>query len=194
MTYNPFVDPVNGSLYEDLQGSLALAGLPAANPARVTPYDYNSAGAISVYPVLAFDNSWGENAFFVFQSNHSMELSSVLELHAHIVLPTAPTGTDKIAFEVEVIAAPIGGTFAEVAGSPFTSADFSVDTAHKHYYMDLCNIPAVNTTVSTIYHLNVKRVQESATTDDYAPDVYVLSIDCHQQCDALGSRQEESKE
>ncbi|MBT4147478.1 MAG: hypothetical protein HOE45_11510, partial [Gammaproteobacteria bacterium] len=92
-----------------------------------------------------------------------------------------------------VVAAPIGGTFTEVTGSPFTAEATMVSGAETdHGYLDdLAAIPDVNTTVSSIYLVKLKRI--AASSNEYSGKVYVLFNDEHAIIDSEGSRQEGQK-
>lgn len=65
------------------------------------------------------------------------------------------------------------------------------DLSNTQHYFQLANIPASNTTVSTIYKCKLTRI--AATADEYAGEIYVTGIDCHYKKDSLGSRNETSK-
>jgi len=120
-----------------------------------------------------------------------MKLNSVLDLHIHYVLPSEDVGK-KIKFQLDVIAAGIHGTWAVPTGSPFTREHTIIaGEATKHNLLDICDIPAVNTTVSSIYTCELTRI--AVSSDEYSGEVYVKYIDCHYEKDSLGSASETSK-
>ena len=123
------------------------------------------------------------------QTFHKMKLSSILESHIHFITEGADIG-GKFKFQLQVVAAPIGGTFAEVAGSPFTAEKTMESGAETdHGYLDnLANIPGINTTVSTAYLVKLKRI--AAASNEYAGKVYAIFNDEHYMVDSEGSRQE----
>ena len=99
---------------------------------------------------------------------------------------------DRFKFQLDVIVAPIGGGWSVPTGSPFASEVLmSADLSNAHRLEDIADIPASNTTVSTIYKFKLTRVDASA--DEYAGEVYLEFTDCHFQKDTIGSRQEGAK-
>jgi len=118
----------------------------------------------------------------------------VLDFHIHYVLPNTTTIGHKFKFQLDVIAAGFGAQWAVPTGSPF-SKEFTVaanDDTH-HRLGEVADIPAVNTTVSTIYKFKLTRVAPAAPATDYASEVYITFMDCHYLKDGLGSRTEAAK-
>lgn len=175
--------------YDDMQGVITTAGIPPANAPDIVYWDHGIGSGVT-FPVYAFDT--GEYVYLTFQTFHSTELSTVIDNHIHYSTPTDGTG-DRFQFQLDVIAAPIGGTWAVPTGSPFTKeVTISTDDSDSHRLVDIADIPGVNTTVSTLYKVKLQRI--AATVDEYAGDVYVHINDCHWQGDTLGSEAETSKE
>jgi hypothetical protein len=177
-------------VYDDLQIAINNVKLPpSSSPDNTILYDYGVGGGVT-YPVLGFDI--GEYIYFDIQTSHAMKLNSILDVHFHYTLPNTTTIGDNIKFQLDVISASIGGQWAVPTGSPFTK-EFSVvandDTYHR--LVDIADIPAINTTVSTVYKCKLSRI--SASANDYGSDIYITFIDCHYQKDTLGSRQEYAK-
>lgn len=174
--------------YDDIQGSLAGAKQsPSASPTW-REYDFGISGGVDFW-VQGFDI--GNSIDISIQTPHAMKLSTVLENHLHGILPTAPSAGDKVQWQIDVIAAGVGGVFAVPTGSPFTSGDLEpVSDAHtRHNLMEIAEIPAANTTVSSIYMIKLTRI--AATGTDYSGEVYLLFNDSHfQQDQSRGSRSE----
>jgi hypothetical protein len=121
-----------------------------------------------------------------------MKLETILDLHIHYYLPNTTNTGDKFKFQLDVVAAAINGQWAVPTGSPF-SAEGTVATNDDTYHrlLEVANIPAVNTTVSTVYKCKLSRIAASA--NEYGSDVYVTFVDSHYQIDTVGSRAETSK-
>ena len=99
---------------------------------------------------------------------------------------------DRIKFQLDVIAAGIGEAYAAPVGSPF-SAEYTLIANESGYHrlLDIAAVPAVNTTISTVYQCRLTRV--AASVDDYANEVYVDFDDSHVSINTMGSRQEDAK-
>jgi len=118
-------------------------------------------------------------------------LNSILDQHIHYMTPTDGTGK-RFKFQLDVIAAGIQGSWAVPTGSPFTKeVTMSGDYSNAHQLTDIADIPAVNTTVSSLYTCKLTRI--AASTDEYSGEVYIKFIDGHYQLDSLGSESETSK-
>ena len=176
-------------VYDDLQVSISNVKLPASNDPDWVDWDHGVAAGVT-YPVLGF--ALNEYIYFEVQTSHQMRLNSILDVHCHYSVPSDGTG-DRFKFQLDVVAAGIGEAWAVPTGSPFTAEkSMTTDESDTHKLLELADIPAVNTTVSTIYKCKLTRI--AATQDEYAGDVYISYIDCHYQKDSAGSYQEGSKE
>ena len=121
-----------------------------------------------------------------------MKLNTILDHHIHFTLPDTTDIGDRFKFQLDVIAAGINAQWAVPTGSPFTSErQVAANDDTYHRFEDVAQIPASNTTVSTLYKCKLSRI--AATADEYAGDVYVTFTDCHYEKDTVGSRQETSK-
>ena len=174
--------------YEDLQVSVGRVRLGATAP---TWRAYNHGiGSGVTFDVLGF----GVNDYINFdvQTRHAMKLDSPLCLHIHFILPNTTNIGDKFKIEATVIGAAIGDSFDTLQSSPFTGEYTIVagdDT--KHGYLDIGELDSINTTVSSIYTVQLKRIAASA--NEYGSEVYLKYSDCHYQVDDRGSQEEDSK-
>lgn len=176
-------------VYEDLQVSISNIKLPPAQEPSDVLYDCGVVGGVT-FPFLGF--ALNEYIYFDVQTSHSMKLNTVLENHIHFILPNTTNIGDKFKFQLDVIAAGINGQWTVPTGSPFAGEHtVAADDDTYHRYLDIADIPASNTTVSTIYKCKLTRV--AATSDEYGSEVYITFTDCHYQKNTMGSRQENSK-
>lgn len=182
------VDQINGGrVYDDLQVSLGRVRLGSSAPTWRT-YNHGIGGGIT-FDVLGF--AVGNEIFFDIQTRHSMKLNTILENHIHYTTPNDGTNK-KFKFQLDVIAAEINGNWAVSSGSPFTKEEtMTEDCSNKHCYLDLTDIPSVNSTVSTIYKCKLTRIAASA--DEYSGEIYLQFNDSHFQKDTIGSLNENSK-
>ena len=168
--------------WDDLQVSLSSARVPAASAPTWRTFDFGLGGP--AFAVLGFAE--GDYIDFSMQTSHSMEINSILFNHIHGTLPSNSSG-DSVKWQLDVIAGGVGEAFATVAGSPFTEEYIlSGDEAAKHNMFDVGEIPAVNTTVSTVYLCRLTRI--ASTVPKYAPEVYLIFDDAHYKKDAIGSK------
>jgi len=174
--------------YDDLQVAVSGGRLPPANAATWRTWDYGTGGGIN-FPVLGFDV--GDRFEFFIQTTHKTQLSSVLDHHIHWSIPANSLG-DRFQFQLDVIGAPIGSSFATLASSPFT-VEYILDGTESgvHKLLDIANLDAINTTVSTCYICILTRI--AATTNEYGPEVYVFFTDSHVFQDTAGSITERKK-
>lgn len=185
------VTPITYSdtVYEDLQVDVNRTKRGTSPPAERT-YDFGTGGVAMA--VSGFDV--GESVFLTIQTQHSMKLNTILDLHIHFTVPDEAAGDlgDEFQFQLDVIASGIDGTWAVPSGSPFTATHtIAVGDSTKHRTLEIADIPAVNTTVSTVYECELKRI--AAVGDEYGSEVYVIFADCHFKKDTAGSTEESSK-
>jgi len=178
----------DATVYEDLQVSISNVRIPPSNAPTWRQYDHGIVGGVT-FPVLGF--ALNELVYFDVQTSHSMKLQTILDNHVHFMTPTDGTG-DNFKFQLDVIAAPINGSWAAPTGTPFT-VQYAItgDYTNAHKIFEMADIPAVNTTVSTLYKCKLTRIAASA--DEYASEVYVEFTDCHYKKDTIGSRLENAK-
>lgn len=177
-------------VYDDNQVSISNIRVPPANAPTQRLYNHGIGGGVT-FPVLGF--AVGDYMFFDVQTYHRMKLNTILDSHMHFMTPTDGSATpDRFQFQLDVIVAPINGNWTVPTGSPFTWEHIiAADYTNYHAYDDIADIPASNSTVSTIYKFRLERI--AATVNEYAGEVYVQFTDCHYQVNTMGSRQEGSK-
>lgn len=175
--------------YDDIQTNISNVRIPPANAPTWRDYAFGIGGGVT-FPVLGF--AVGDYIYFDIQTPHAMQLNSILEEHFHFTTPTNGTGS-RFQFQLDVISAPVNGQWSVPTGSPFISEEImSGDDSTYHRLHESGSIPAVNTSVSTLYKCQLTRI--AATQDEYAGEVYINFIDGHYLRDRDGSEQEYTKE
>jgi len=173
----------NYKVYDDMQVSVNNIAKGVKAPTdRLYTYEV---GDIT-FATLGFAKN--DYVHFDIQTSHSMEINSTLEVHIHFTLPSvAADAGKKIVWRLDVIYATVDGTWTLVTGSPFTSPTYVVVTGDNTIarMLSIATLPAVNTTVSTIYKCILTRVDGVAT--EYPPEAYLVYIDCHYLKDTNGS-------
>jgi len=170
-------------LYDDLQVSISNVKVPTSGAPTERLYAFGIGGGVT-FPVLGF--ALNNYMYFDVQTRHEGKLNAIIDNHIHFTLPNTTNIGDKFKFQLDVIAAGIDIQWAVPTGSPF-SAEYTVATNDNTYHRlkDIADIPAVNSTVSTVYKCKLTRIAASA--NEYASEVYVSFTDCHYQKDRLGS-------
>ena len=177
-------------VYEDLQVSISNVRVPASS-APTERLHAHGIGSGVTFPSLGF--ALNDYLYFTVQTHHAMKLKTILDNHIHFMTPTDGSGTpDRFQFQLDVIAAALNGNYAVPTGSPFTKEHtIAADYSNTHKLQDLADIPAVNTTVSTLYKCKLTRI--AATQDEYGEEVYVDFMDYNYQKYTMGSRKEGAK-
>jgi len=176
-------------VYEDLQVSISNIRVPAVNTPTERLYNHGIGGGIT-FPVLGFIVD--DYMYFDVQTHHAAQLNQIIDNHIHWILPNTTDIGDKFKFQLDVIAAGVNAAFAVPTGSPFTAEHTIVANDNtNHRVLQLADIPAVNSTVSTIYSCVLTRIAASA--DEYGSEVYIKFNDCHYLKDTCGSRSEDTK-
>jgi hypothetical protein len=173
--------------WDDIQVAVGRLRLGASAPTW-RAYNYG-AGAIN-FDVLGF--AVGNIIDFTVQTSHSMKINTILQNHIHFILPNTTNIGDKFQFQLDVKAAGVNGQYAIPTGSPFT-AEYTVQANDNttHRVLEIAEIPAVNTTLSTVYKCKLTRI--AATSNEYGSEVYLDFSDCHYQIDDRGSQEQFSK-
>lgn len=175
----------NATVYEDIQINVTTAKVPAVNAPQWTTWNYGVPGGVE-FAVLGFGP--GDYQDFYIQTQHSMQLNSILDNHIHFSIPSNDAGK-KFKFQLDAIVAGVGSAFVVPSGSPFTK-EYTITSSGLGYHqiLNLANVPALNSTVSTIYVCRLKRIDASSL--EYGSNVYVVFNDSHFIKDSLGSSQE----
>lgn len=185
-TSNPTTRDIQGGItYDDLQVSISLGRVPAAN--APTWSDITLDGF--TFKILSFTLNDYLDLFI--QTTHSTQLSTLIDNHIHWTIAADEVG-DEIAFEITGIGAGIGSSFASIG--TITSPDYVLQTsdAGKHKLLEIGDIPAINDTVSSVFVIRLTRVAVADGTDASGA-VGVLFNDCHVKLNSFGSLSEDSK-
>ena len=177
--------PANIVGYDDIQGQLASARRFAGTEPTDRNYDHGTGDGVN-YACLGFDV--GDAVFSTWQTPHAMKLNSDLELHFHWSVPTSAAGK-KFKLQFDMIEAGVHGTWATVAGSPFTKeVTLAGGEESKHNLDVLDTFTSKNTSVSSLYKVKLSRI--AASSDEYGEEVYLDFIDGHYEQDQpRGSRE-----
>ena len=183
------IDPLD-VMWRDIKAPSQSVKLDATNPPTAQAYKGGS--------VLSFASNPNQKVYFNMQLNHDWKMSTDLDAHLHIVLPTAGAGAgvENVKFDLTYSWAYIGYEFPAETTITVTR-DVQNDAADTHIYLDIGDILESNAVgsqsegVSSMLICSLER--DTSVANDYSSAVYLLEADFHVQVDSLGSRQEAVK-
>ncbi len=172
-------------VYNDMIGAISQARLPAAN---APSWESITLDGITV-DILAFDT--GDKIPLFVQTEHGVALEQVIGNHIHWTMAANDAG-DEFQFQITGVGAGIGELFQSIG--TIKSGDYTLtgNEATRHNYMDIGDIPALNTTVSSVFIIIVERIAPD-DGNDTAEKIYVFFNDSHPIFDQIGSRTETVK-
>lgn len=113
-------------------------------------------------------------------------------VHIHAVLGSAPTGTDNVRWETQVITFDAAGDLSEAARLTTTTVDMPIDgawAANSYHIVGVINLTIPTLTASSIVQVQIRR-KSSDAADTYESDFYVLDFDGHAQYNRFGTYEE----
>ena len=185
--HNPREVGSSGGLatYDDMQGSISTARVPVANAPTWTNVTLDG----FTTQVLAFDTNDYIDIFI--QTSHSIQLNQIIDYHVHWLLINEDSG-DEFQFQISGVAAGIGEAFTSIGTVKSGDVLLTGSDTGKHNYLDIGEVPALNTTVSTAYIIRLTRIAPDDGNDS-AENIGILFSDGHPLWDTMGSLQETSK-
>lgn len=169
------------SVYQDANvGGLVLRTGGTA-PGVVQWLD-NDGDATGLYTIGFAD---GEQGSGVIELPHDYKEGTNIVFHIHYGINDAPTGTDKIRFDLIYNVQRDGTTFVDA--TTIDSTDVTVDTQYKTGRVDFSAIDGTNFKIGDQFNFTIKRT--TAVGDAYAGEVLAQTIGFHYEVDTLGSRQ-----
>ena len=171
--------------YNDMLGSISSARVPTSSAPTWTSITLDG----FTTQALAFDTNDYIDLFV--QTSHGAQLNQIIDNHIHWTIATNDAG-DEFQFQLTGVGAGVGDSFTSIG--TIKSGDYTLvgDEADKHNLLDIGDIPAINTTVSSVYILRLTRIAPD-DGNDTTENIYVLFNDSHMKFDQSGSRQEYTK-
>lgn len=145
---------------------------------------------------LSFDDSSDEYAYFILQLPHSYKEGTDISFHIHWTIKTsgAAGGAESVKWDFTYSASSPKLTTAEswpTASTETVTVDVQNDSADDHLVDTIATITGTNFLISEVLICSLKR--DTGVANNYADEVYVVSMDFHYQLDTHGSRSEWSK-
>lgn len=142
----------------------------------------NDGDATGLYTIGFEDGEQGSGSIEI---PHNYKQGTDLVFHIHYGLNDAPTGTDKIRFDLIYNVQRDGTTFVDA--TTIDSTDVTVDTQYKTGRIDFTAITGTNFLIGDQFNFTIKRT--TAVGDAYSGEVLIETVGFHYEADTLGSRQ-----
>lgn len=167
-------------VYKDINiGGPTLAGNPGQSPDRDEFVD--STGTDT--GILTYALAVGEAVDGAFELQHDYEEGTDVQFHVHWQGIAAPTGTDKVQWELTYVVAR-GGTVMAAATVIVVESDF--DTQYESVRSDFAAITGTNFLIGDQFLFHLERIAASA--DEYGGDALLQTVGVHHRVDTMGSR------
>lgn len=168
------------TVWKDINiGALSLSGPPGLQPGIVNFID-EAAGDTGI---ATYGLAVGEGFSGLFEMQHDYKEGSDVVFHIHWQGITAPTGTDKVKFELTYTIANDETTLDEVTAIVIET-DF--DTRYEFKKSDFPTITGTNIDIGNQFMFTLKRIAASA--DEYTGEALVATVGIHYEVDTIGSR------
>jgi hypothetical protein len=167
-------------VYKDANVGALILSTGGTAPGVVQWLD-NDGDATGIYTVGFADGEQGSGCIEI---PHDYQEGTDLVFHLHYGINDAPTGTDKIRFDLIYNVQRDGQTFAD--STTVDSTDVSVDTQYMTGRIDFAAITGTNFKIGDQFNFTIKRT--TAVGDAFAGEVLVQSVGFHYKIDTLGSR------
>lgn len=173
----------NATVFDDMQGTLASAKLPTANPVVWKTWK----GNLGAYAFEEKISNLEESLELTVQMSHKIKTGSPIECHLHYNVPTA--STQNIKFYLEYNCANVSSTYYSTNKNKTVTFTLN-NIAYRNSIADFDGLTGCMGSMSQIEKFFLKRL---SSQDTYTGDVYVDYFDCHYEIDTIGSRTENSK-
>ena len=172
-------------VYKDINlGASQLSRPTSSQPDLVTFVD--EAGTDTNIQTYGF--APGEKVHGSFEIQHDYKEGTDIEFHVHWQGITAPTGTDKVKWQLTYTLGASGQTL-DAPTTIVIETDF--DTQYEFKLSEFSAITGTNISMGEQFLFTLERITASA--DEYAGDALIATAGLHYQIDTIGSRQKLTK-
>ena len=172
-------------VYKDTNLGAAQLSKPASSQPDTDSF-VDEAGADTGIETLAF--APGEKVHGSFEIQHDYKEGTDIEFHVHWQGITAPTGTDKVKWQLTYTCGASGQTL-DAPTTIVIETDF--DTQYEFKLSEFVAITGTNISMGEQFLFTIERITASA--DEYAGDPLLATVGIHYQIDTIGSRQKLTK-
>lgn len=168
------------TVFKDINLGSALLTKPAASAPDTDEFK-DEGGNDTGIETYAF--APGEKVSGNFELQHDYKEGSDITFHVHFQGITAPTGTDKVKWQLIYTVAKSDATLDAVT-TIVKEIDF--DTQYEFLRADFAVIIGTNFSIEDQFLFQLSRITASA--DEYAGDALIATVGIHYEIDTIGSR------
>jgi len=161
-------------------GGTTVGGPTSGRPTVVT-FDDNAGADTGIY-TLGF--AVGEKAGSVIEIPHSYKGGSDITFHVHWQGDAAPTGTDKVQWQLTYT---ISREATTMVAPTVITIETDYDTQYEHITSGFAAIDGTSILMGDQFHFTLERIAASA--DEYGGDAKYKTMGIHYELDTVGSRQ-----
>ena len=169
------------TVYKDINLAGAVLQLAAANNPNKSNF-IDEGGTDTNITTYGFDPNHLVCGSFELQ--HDYKEGTDIVFHVHFQIPDAPTGTDKVKWEVVYTVARDGET---LDAATTITAEQDVDTQYETYLLSFTAVTGTAFKIGDQVLFRLRRV--AATADEYGGEALLETFGVHYEVDTLGSRQ-----
>lgn len=170
----------NATVWKDINLGSALLTKPAASAPDTDEFKDEGGNDIGV-ETYAF--APGEKVSGNFELQHDYKEGSDIAFHVHFQGIAAPTGTDKVKWQLIYTVAKTAETL-DAATTIVKEVDF--DTQYEFLRANFATITGTNFTIEDQFLFQLSRITASA--DEYGGDALIATVGLHYKLDTVGSR------
>ncbi len=167
-------------VYKDINLGAALLSLPAAANPGIDEFK-DEAGLDTGIETYAF--AVDELVSGAFELQHDYKVGTDLIFHVHWQAIAAPTGTDKLKWQLIYTVAKAGETLDAVTT---ITVEEDIDTQYQFYMTSFAAITGTNFHINDQFLFQLSRIAASA--DEFGGDGLIATVGVHYEVNTLGSR------
>ena len=171
----------DATVFNDLNMGSALLTKPASSAPDTDEFK-DEAGNDTGIETYAF--APGEKVSGSFEIPHDYKEGSNVTPHVHFQIIAAPTGTDKVKWQLIYI---ISQTDTTLNAATTIVAEQNVDTQYEFHNLAFPVITGTNFNIEDQFLFQISRVSASAT--EFAGDALIATFGLHYEIDTVASRQ-----
>ena len=171
----------NATVFRDINiGAATLSGPPGLQPGIANFVDNLGADTGIATSGLAV----GEGFSGELEMQHDYKEGSNITFHVHFEGITAPTGTDKIQFQLTYT---VGHSDTTLAPVTIITIEVDFDTQYEFKLVSFAAISGTGIHIEDQFLFTLQRIAASA--DEYGGEALIATVGIHYETDTVGSRQ-----
>lgn len=171
----------DATVFRDINiGAGTLSGPIGLRPGLANFIDENGADT----DIATFGIAVGEGLSGLFEMQHDYKEGSDIVFHVHWQGIAAPTGTDKVQWQLTYT---IGDSEATLDAVTVITVETDFDTQYKFKRSDFSAITGTNINIEDQFIFTLQRI--AASGDEYSGEALLATVGIHYEVDTIGSRQ-----